>query len=297
MKEQTERSTWFLTVLEPWPNAILLAIAYAGTLAAIFGGLWLTLAYDRNEIRAAPLSYNKLTCEAAQSIATRPLRVYVFNHRQARRVLDALCDDPALTSAFSGVEVMWQHERAEVFAALQGDFDVIVAAPDIVARAPLGHAVLAPIARLGDYDAVWIGEPAAGPLDAEALAQVRIGLSRSPVSMSGRVMPEVSLRQSGIDVRALDIRMFQGHPEVRRALLSGQVDLIGTYWNEKRDLERFGSFPRQEIGGTQGRAWYMERSLLDTALHCRVVEALEAAAAEQTDPYFRALEVFRPCRP
>lgn len=290
-------ATWFLTLLEPWPNALLLGLAYAGILAAILGGLWLTLAYDRGEIRVAPLSYNKLTCKAADSIATRPLRVYVFNHRQARRVLDALCDDPALTSAFNGVEVVWQHERAEVFAALQGDFDVLVAAPDIVARAPLGAAVLAPIAGLADYDAVWLGTAADRPLDADILAQLRIGLLSSPVSMSGRVMPEVALRQSGVDVRALNIRMFRRHEDMRDALLDGQVDLIGTYWNEQTDPERFGSLPRRAIGGAQGRSWYMERSLLDTALHCRVVEALEAAAAEQADPYFRALEVVRPCHP
>lgn len=292
-----EGSTWFLALLEPWPNAVLLTIAYSGVLAAILGGLWVTLAYDRGEIRAAPLSYNMLTCEAVGSSATRPLRVYVFNHRQARRVLDALCDDPGLTSAFNGVEVVWQHERAEVFAALQGDFDVLVAAPDIVARAPLGPAVLAPIAGLADYDAVWLGQAADRPLDADTLGQLRIGLLSSPISMSGRVMPEVALRQSGIDVRALNIRMFRRHEEMRQALLDAEVDLIGTYWNERTDPERFGSFPRRAIGGTQGRNWYMERGLLDTALHCRVVEALEMAAAEQTDPYFQALEIFRPCRP
>lgn len=289
------------TVLwNPVANAALLAFGYVVIIVVMFVALkvaLLAMADDRGEIEAEPLRYNQLTCAAAHSTATRPLRAYVFNQRQARGVLDVLCDDSALVEPFSGVVVVWQHERAEVFAALQGDFDLLVAAPDIVARAPLGPAILAPIAGFADYEAVWLGRGAEGPLNADTLGQLRIGLLSSPVSMSGRVLPEVALRKTGIDVRGLDIRMYRRHEELRRALLDGDVDLIATYWNETADAERFRAFPRHAIGDAQGRMWYLERSLLDTALHCRVVDVLEAAAAEQTDLYFRALEVVRRCHP
>jgi phosphonate transport system substrate-binding protein len=296
MVTRSDGSAGFRFLRGAWPNALVLGAVYALTLSAILAGLQVLTAINRAEVQTAPVSYNMLTCKAADSRAARPLRVYVFNHRQAERVLDALCEDPALNIAFNGVEVVWQHERSEVFASLQGHFDVIVAAPDIVARAPLGTAVLTPIAALSDYDAVWIGDAADRLLDAELLGQLRIGLLRSPVSMSGRVMPEIALRQSGIDVRALDIRMYRGHKDLRAALLSGEVDVIATYWNEKNDSEQFGAFPRRIVGGAQGRRWYVERSLLDSPLHCRIVEALESASQEQSDPYFRDLEVLRPCR-
>lgn len=288
--------TRFQVALDPFWNAFILAIAFGTAFAIGVGAVWLLISLERGEIEATPLSYNMLSCHSPQNTATRPLRAYVFNHLQAEGMLDALCEDPSLIDTFNGVEVYWQHERAEVFASLQGEFDIIVAAPDIVDRAPLGPAILAPIASLPDYDAVWIGKAANEPLDAEALSGLRIGLLSSPVSMSGRVMPETALRKSGINARSLDIRMFRRHRDLRAALLNGEVDLIATYWNERRDPELFGSFPRKVIGDAEGRRWYLERSLIDTPLHCRMIKALETAASDQNAPYFRNLEVLRACR-
>lgn len=101
---------------------------------------WRTLAHDSVRSGRVPrgaAGLQRADLRPAGSSATRPVRVYVFNHCQMRRVLQALGDDPDLTSTFNVVELVRQHERAEVIAVLQGDFDELIAALDIAARAPL----------------------------------------------------------------------------------------------------------------------------------------------------------------
>lgn len=275
----------WLAVVGSFAAVVVLVLLVTGVLSepSVVGG------------SSSSVGYNVRTCVADGPEVRSPLRIYVLNHDDAERFLVALCGHPELKRRHDGIEVVWQHELAERYLALQGQFHVIAASPAVIESSPLGTAALEPIAAYPDYEVIWLGRFPDQGLIPDALGTMRIGLRASPLSVSGRVVPEAQLRSLGADPRSLDIRLYRRHSELRNALLNGDVDLIATFWDEFSEDSELSHFDRQFLDRAKGIHWYIDRSLVGSPIHCLVEEVIRDRAKGQDSPYFARLELIRPC--
>jgi hypothetical protein len=282
-------------LLDPIPNGLAIVGSFAGVLVLVVLVIGLLSETSVVEGSSSGVGYNMRTCEMEGSQARSPLRVYVLNHVDAGGFLERLCGHPEIKRRYDGVEVVWQHELAERYLALQGQFQILAAPPAVISSSPVGAAALEPIAAYADYEVIWLGRFPDQGLGRDALGTMRIGLRASPLSVSGRLVPEAHIRSLGADPRSLDIRLYRRHSELRDALLAGDVDLIATFWDESSEDSELSRFDRQFLDWTQGVHWYVDRSLVDTPIHCLAEEIIRDRAEGQDSPYFARLELIRPC--
>lgn len=289
------RAGYERTLLDALPNGLVIAGSFAGVLVLVVLAIGLLSEPAVVEGSSSGVGYNMRTCAMEGSQVRSPLRVYVLNHMEADGFIERLCGHPEIKRRFDGVEVVWQHELAERYLALQGQFHILAASPAVISSSPVGAAALEPIAAYPDYEVIWLGRIPDRGLTPDSLVTMRIGLRASPLSVSGRLVPEAHLRSLDVDPRSLDVRLYRRHSELRDALLAGDVDLIATFWDESSEDSELSRFDRQFLDRTQGVHWYVDRSLVGTAIHCLAEEVILDRAERQDSPYFARLELRRSC--
>jgi hypothetical protein len=102
------------------------------------------------------------------------------------------------------------------------------------------------------------------------------------------------LRDLGLDFKRLRLNFYPNHEELRRALERGDVDVIGTYWDQQQQT-RFPDWHQLEIGGVkEGLNWFLANSVFDDIKErCAVIKALDELTDASGKLYFAQLRFTR----
>jgi hypothetical protein len=214
-----------------------------------------------------------------------------------KQLVDSLCDDARVSKRVDSIRGQWQHENITSLKLLQTRaFDLLAGKSSNIERSEVqGIAGYEAIAKYRTYPSYLINGTSSPPaLTTQYLAGKRIGLREYAGSRSGRIVPLQALIKSGINFDLIEIKYYQSHGALRDALSSGEVDLIGTYWDDE-DSKKFNPLGRLLLEeDTSPTTWYLVPS--DTDTMCAVVDALKRLAKSSKPDYFRDIDFLVDCK-
>jgi hypothetical protein len=239
--------------------------------------------------------YNTYLCSVPGEGVGGSLQILAYIESQAVRLVDALCRDPVVGALYSEVHATWRRDDINDSRILfDQQFDLLAAKPETIEREDLSIVDgYVPVARYGDNTSGFVSITSTPELTQAYFAERRLGLVDSPQSISGHVVPRQRLHNVGIDESGFEILYFHGHGELYRALLRGEVDVIGTGIQLPAAGRQHYVLPIQD--GLPGPRWYLHPRHLDTPLHCSVSSALRESAMAVPRTYESSVELLRLC--
>jgi phosphonate transport system substrate-binding protein len=211
-----------------------------------------------------------------------------------RTLCEELATQKSLSSSYSAVEADWHRQDATLGHAIAERrlHLLLLRKEDPATLQPFFFTNFRPIAYYPAYDVRLIGRDTTPTLDSNYLLSRTIGLLTTADSRSGNIVPLTAFQLSGIDVSRLSIRRYPSHLELRRALDSGEVDLISSYWDEV-DGEKFPDWRTLRIGEVrEGHIWFLASALAaDHETLCAVLGSVQNVAQQSPRKYFQDLIV------
>ena len=211
-----------------------------------------------------------------------------------RALCEELATQKSLSSSYSAVEADWHRQDATLGHAIAERrlHLLLLRKEDPATLQPFFFTNFRPIAFYPAYDVMLIARDEVPTLDSGYLLSRIIGLLTTADSRSGNIVPITEFQSRGIDVSRLAIVRYPNHPELRRALDSGEVDLISSYWDEV-DEERFPDWRTLRIGEVrQGHIWFLASTLAsDHETLCAVLDTVQNVAKHSPKKYFQTLIV------
>ena len=257
-------------------------------------------------LKIAPVDWDEQTlCRAGLSGVSNSGETFVarvISGLEGDAVCDRLSQAPALRNHYDEIEVRWEPHAVDAERAIaQGDADLMLLRPNAQGVASdFLTALYTEVGHYPGYEVFLISDNRQPALTAESLTALAIGLHAEKESRSGYIVPMALFHELGIAVDELDIRYYPGHAELRRALASGEIDAISSYWSE-RDQARFPDWHTLEIDQvSEGLNWYIGKTAHKTLkVRCAILRVLDGLAAERTRGYFAELrireEAYEPC--
>jgi hypothetical protein len=253
------------------------------------------LSLTDNRLTAAPtVRYNTYLCTVPGE-GGGSLRILAYMETQAVRLVDALCSDPVVRALYSEVHATWRRNNISDSQILfDQQFDLLAAKPEMIERedVPIFDSYV-PIARYADNTSRFVSIRSTPELTQAYFDEKRLGLVDSSQSISGHVVPRQRLHNAGIDESGFAILYFHGHAALYRALIQGEVDVIGSGIQLPAGGPKHYVLPIQ--GGLPGPRWYLHPRHIDTPLHCRISSALRESAMAVPRTYENSIELLRPC--
>lgn len=241
------------------------------------------------------VDYNTYEC-AGSGPDTQVFSVYALSYRTGKFLADSLCADARISKRAGKVKAQWRHQNITDLDILQrGQYDLLVAHKSHIERPEVrGISGYELVASYEPYMSYFITAQGDKPeLTTRYFAGKRLGLIDSPLSKSGYLFPMQALRNAGVDVHLIDINnIYKSHPELKTALISGEVDIIGSYWSEE-NINKHGDLPVVQLKEAQPTRWYILPANNDTV--CAVTEALKNLASSAKTRYFKKLSIEPVC--
>lgn len=247
----------------------------------------------------APHPYNSWNCVTSKDgAAGRALRILGLSRGDAGD-LAGLCHSSAIAARYGEVSLRWKtDDEAQDATFLEMKYDVLAVKPSRLRDEETGAlGRYTEIAEYGPYECYLIGRGETPALDKEYFEGRRLALG-DPLSESSRrvLLGQFARPDVAIDLDTLDCRGIAGHGALRDAFERGEIDVFSSYW-EEGDSARFPDAKRLLIKDVlKPVTWYVRSDLLDTEVHCEIIEMLESKARNSDRDYFKSLRVVRPCR-
>jgi energy-coupling factor transporter ATP-binding protein EcfA2 len=237
---------------------------------------------------------NTKTCDTGSSIKN-VLEVSLANEWQADDLEQQFCNggNKDIASEYGKVKFSWasledSYELEKLFngkiAVVQGSESSLVAS-NIISNPKL----YTPIAKYPDYYAcLYASKGTDKPkLTNEYFEGKTLGLNNRVYSTSGYQVPYLSIIEEGIKP---SITQYPSHRDLQNALANGQVDLIGTYCEYKRESKYpFIKFDRKKLTGT---TWYVSNNIgLESFKSTMQQHLCRWAQSEDAPLYFRDIEI------
>lgn len=264
--------------------------------AVVVSGAIAYLSVTDSRVTSVPtVRYNTYLCTVPGEGVGGSLQVLAYIETQAIRLVDALCRDPVVRALYSEVHATWRrHDINDSKILFDQQFDLLAAKPETIEREDVSIVdSYVPIARYGDNTSRFVSITSKPELTQAYFDKKRLGLVESPQSVSGHVVPRQRLHNTGIDESRFTVLYFHGHGDLYRALVQGEVDVIGSGLQLPARGPRHYVLPIQ--GGLPGPRWYLHPRHLDTPLHCSVSNALLESAMAVPRTYESSIELLRPC--
>jgi hypothetical protein len=273
-------------------------LLHAAAAIAVMGVVAYLTSTDSRLAPAPTVLYNTYLCTVPHKKKGESLQILAYGPGQAMRLVNALCRDPAVQSRYREVHATWRREHIdESKVVFDQQFDLLAAKPESIEREDLSIVnSYVPIARYADNTSRFVSLRSKPELTQQYFDGKRLGLIESPQSVSGHLLPRQRLRNAGIDASRMTLLYFGDHIQLYRALIEGDVDVIGSGIElpaDSADRPRHFVLPLQT--GLAGPRWYLHPRLLDTQLHCAISDALYAGAMSTPFGYERSMKVLRPC--
>lgn len=273
-------------------------LCYVGALL-VLSGLIAGLAGHGSRIKPVPpIRPNTYTCQVTGGVAGSSLQILTYSREQAIVLVDRLCQTDAVSLAYEEVFATWHRRKIDEYSlAFDQQFDLLATRPGpMELQASRIANAYVPLARYASNTSRFISLHDRPELSQKYFQSRRLGLIEAPDSLSGHIVPRLSLHNARIDESALAILYYDDHFDLYRALVDQEVDVIATGIQLPVDdhaaADHF-TFPIQS--GLAGPTWYLHPRLKDTSLHCLIARALTDLAKESTFAYERSLQVLREC--
>lgn len=270
-----------------------ITIVFVSGLAGVilFGFLFQHPPLERVALQVAPV--NEISCSTGNWASDATMHVYGENIRGGQALISALCASGGVQQKYADVSYTWALNEIDLEASIRDfEWDLAFGRRHLfegTEKIPSGYTA---IAEYAVYKAYLIFKSATDP---DRLPEMKIGILANAESSSGHKVPKAYFRSIGLKPENLALRLYPNHASLRSALASGEVDVIGSYWNET-DREKFPEFREMEIQeGLVGSQWFVQSTTFDHAITCIYTSILESLASITEDRYFQNINILRSC--
>lgn len=190
---------------------------------------------------------------------------------------------------YSAVEVTYYLGVSDKTMKLQkGEFDLFRVKPDFEKSLPEDIVInRTPIASYAGYPVYYISKDSMPKLDGSYLSGKSLGLIADVSSESGHKYPIKALKNIRKESLPIIKSIYAGHDDLRHALQKGEVDLIGSYWNDAQHKEHPGWYSLKIADIPKGDTWFLELDDHQSDIVCKVSEALKNIAENQSEEYWK----------
>lgn len=237
----------------------------------------------------------------------RTFRILDYFHVEAFSVADALCSSPQMGEKFDRVEISWvSRDRVDRRRLFEQYYQLVIAKPELLQRTRInGVSPYTAIANYADYSSQFIAFGKAPALNDDYFRGKKLGLLDDPNSLSGFQIPKSALKRAAIDESIFQVLVYKTHYELYRALFMKEVDLIASFkWSGPENIltehmpkvanaRPLQSLPLEER--IPGPRWFLHPGLVDSSIHCHVLNALGDFSRKAKAPYLKDIQVSRSC--
>jgi hypothetical protein len=234
------------------------------------------------------LELEKIYCDSPVSAQKKELLIYVTDATMGLNVADFLCSSHAVAKQFSNVVLVIGQTDLDTFKYINyglADLALIKENTASAFNAQITHN-LQLIGQYPDYEAFFIATNEKPRLEKDFFLDKRIGLLDYPTSRSGHIAPKSTFQALDINEKALDIQYFNSHSELREKLLSGEVDVIASYWSSNDEKTLSSSYITQIKQTFSGVRWYLKAAKKNVDLLCEVQRAITFAGKQHYSSYY-----------
>lgn len=257
-------SLWPLTVL------VLLNILLIATAAVVTTGI-----NPFTETSKYPLNIPHLNrFECNDQGEGKRINIIVSAYSQAQILKDSFCDS-SLISSNSGTAIDWGLDDLTIIDRMRsGEVDIVFGRPhlrhDKIVKELNEYEVLAQYNVFTSYFISKIDFE----LSKRGLIGKNIGIMEDKSSRSGHLTPVKALQTLGIQPADIKMIYAKSHLELRELLSDGQVDIIGSYWNDKDKLAHPTIYSKPIKDGIESNQWLIRGSLVGSSLSCLTQQIL-----------------------
>jgi len=248
--------------------------------------LWMPPTLDSNIERFGVA--NSVVCET-RSQTERSLIIYAEWPNKGEVFTGHICEWPEVKRRYGQVIYYWALDDIDFRVLLRsGDVALAYGRPhqfdDKIVEKTIGYTR---IVSFPSYTWAFIETQKLNLTQAESFTELQIGLLRGEKSRSGYLEPLARLQQLGLSLKDLRVKFFASHADLRRALMNGEVDVIGSYWNEELQ-QKFPQAIAHYGGGVSGTAWYVQTNFLSTDIACEFQDLILAMGRMSDAEYWRS---------
>lgn len=237
------------------------------------------------------------TCDTPFSDNNDIFDVYLTESAMAQVAIEYLCKDTVIKRQFGNVRITVGQNDYDTFRYINHGVAELALVKSNVVEAFSADRIYGydAFAAHPDYSAYFIALKEKPILSKEYLLGKRIGILDYPSSRSGHIVPKYILKSLDLSETTVNIRYYNSHKELRRALLAGEVDIISSYWSigDDEQLSRNYITPLEET--VSGMRWYLKMQTRNTDLRCALQQDVLAIAANHPRSYYRDIELLNKC--
>lgn len=244
-----------------------------------------------------PKTGQTLTCKTGLQNNSATFSVYVTDSSIAQMALNRLCDNKIIKRQFGQVSVILGQSDYDTFRYINhGVVDLALIKRNVVDAFGADQIYgLTLIASHPNYSAYFISQREKPILEKEYLLGKRIGLLDYPSSRSGHIVPKTVLQNLGLTENIVDIRYYNSHKDLRRALLAGEVDIISSYWAEDDEDILSKNYATPLLKNVTGMQWFLKMQMQNTDLFCAMQTEVKDIAESHPRPYYKTLILVKGC--
>jgi hypothetical protein len=213
------------------------------------------------------MSFNHLACsDLTQSYAASAqpeaaqLDILIPAHVLAKPLLEQLCDEPLLQSAYHNIVVHWlPREQLTPQTLYQQQFEVMWARDyQLAGLSPDYQQYYRTLVALPSYQVLWFSRQA---IDRALLNTQRVGLLQDTFSRSGYQLPMQALSDLSVALDSDKLRFYSSRQALVEALNKGEVAVIAdtNYSPLYQQRERY--FQAEIANDVSAGAWFVSRRL------------------------------------
>lgn len=250
---------------------------------------------NRMKVLAAQ-NYQNYHCDTSNRESDQVLHILDLFMGNTQELVDQLCHQPSITAQYHRVEVSWMH-RNEIDLQLifKQHYQLLLAKPELMSRIQTWQSgEYLDIIRFPDYVSQLLSLQGPPSLSREYFSGKILGLIDDANSLSGYQVPMAALEQAGIGEQDYQLALHPSHYQLHQALRSGEVDVIASFSSSvvPSDASHHSLALHKALPGLR---WYLQPTLLDSAIHCQLLHSLQQFIVHSDNDYLNALVVSRPC--
>lgn len=244
-----------------------------------------------------PLEKKKITCPAPISSISDELIVFVTDASMGFEAMKHFCQSKSIAKQYGNISLIIGQSDYDTFKYINYGIADLALMKDHIANAFNASAAfgLQEIGSYSDYQAFFIARQEKPELVKEYFLDKKIGLLDYPSSRSGHIAPKSAFQAMNLNEDALSLFYYNSHSELREKLISGEVDVIASYWSENDTQQLSKSYITQIEQTYSGVRWYLKNADKNPDLLCAIQTAVEKAGKTIASSYYTSPQWATPC--
>ncbi len=257
--------------------------------------LWLIGQVGPNQhIISLPTLINpSMDCTTKSISNARTFVIYSGGESNSTLLNQIVCRDKVINKQFGTVSSYWGVSDVNTISMLgNGKADLALVKENIMSalKAEETHGYKK-VAYYPSYQSFLISLNEKPKLTKEYFFDKKIGLVVYPTSRSGHIVPKQLFTRLGLTLSRMNIEYASTHKELREMLISGEVDIIASFWQEEDAALFSKNYTTSIAESVSGTAWYLRLATENNDLLCSTRQFLLSFAKQQTSSYYKSLKL------